>query len=315
MAVDLPRIDLNLLASLDALLSERSVTRAAQRRSVGQPAMSTSLSRLRRLFDDPLLVRSGRAMQLTPLGESLEGPVRQLMADTAAVLAVRRRFEPAADERAFTILASDYVVFVLLRPLLRRLASEAPRVRLQIKPIGADYAEQLRTGAADMMIVPRDVLPQQVPFPHESLFSDEFVCAVGVDHPTIGDALSLEQFQRQPYLAYNSGTLSPLAEQQLDAAGIIRRVGVTTQTFVLAPFLLEGTSLVTLLHRRLFEAVRGAARLRTVAVDLPLRPLTEVMVWPREPRADPGRAWLRENVRRLAAGLDSSTSSMAGIAD
>lgn len=304
MPRDLGQVDLNLLAALDALLSERSVTRAAQRRMVGQPAMSTSLGRLRRLFDDPLLVRDGRGMRLTPLAESLEGPVRQLMADTNAVLSVRHRFDPATDERAFTIVASDYVVMVLLRPLLRRLTAEAPRVRIHLRPVGADHADLLRTGQVDLVIVPWEVLPGHVVFPHERLFTDHFVCVAGAGHPTVGDRMTLAQFQREPYLAYHASPLYPIAEQQLDAAGISRNVEVTTQTFVLAPFLLDGTRLITLLHRRLFDTVQAQARLRTVEVDLPLHPITEVMLWPREPRADPGRAWLRDQLHRLAADFD-----------
>ncbi|HWD03928.1 MAG TPA: LysR family transcriptional regulator [Amycolatopsis sp.] len=308
MPPDLGHVDLNLLAALDALLSERSVTRAAQRRMVGQPAMSTSLGRLRRLFDDPLLVRAGRGMRLTPLAESLEEPVRQLMVDTNAILSVRRQFDPATDERAFTIVASDYVVLTLLRPLLRRLTTETPRVRVHVRPVGGDYADLLRTGQVDLVIVPWEVLPNHVVFPHERLFSDQFVCVVGAEHPTIGDRMTLAQFQEEPYLAYHAGPLQPIAEQQLDAAGISRNIEVTTQTFVLAPFLLEGTRLMTLLHLRLFDTVQAPARLRTVEVDLPLRPITEVMLWPREPRGDPGRSWLREQVRRLAGSFPHQSS-------
>ncbi|MFE7629146.1 LysR family transcriptional regulator [Kocuria sp. NPDC057446] len=315
MSAQLRNVDLNLLVALDALLTERSVTKAAQRQHIGQPAMSTALGRLRRMFDDPLLVRSGRGLTPTPLGESLEGPVRKLLADADALLAVRRRFDPTTDQRAFSVIASDYVALVLLRPLLRRLAVQAPNVRVHIRPVQEDYADQLRKGATDLVILPRDVLPTQLQFPHEPLFTDEYVCTVGTDHPTVGAEISLEQFQTEPYLAYNAGPLPSIAEQQLDALGISRNVEVTTQTFVLAPFLLYGTRLITLLHRRLVLSIQDQAGLRTVATPIPLRPIQELMVWTHAVQEDPGHIWLRQQVRQLADELDTSTALMDPIPD
>jgi DNA-binding transcriptional LysR family regulator len=116
--VALNGVDLNLLPALDALLAERNVTRAAERMSLGQPAMSAVLARLRKHFGDPLLVREGRGLVLTTLAASLVAPVQEAMAATEAVLGARPPFDPRTDARSFTLVGSDYVALVLLRPLM-----------------------------------------------------------------------------------------------------------------------------------------------------------------------------------------------------
>src|ERR1700754_4132374 len=135
VVVGIASVDLNLLIALDALLSERNVTRAAERTSVGQPAMSASLARLRKHFDDQLLVRQGRQVMPTPLAESLVGPVREALAAVETVLVRSRAFAPRTDRAAFTIVAADYVTMVLLRPLFGAITDEAPYVRISVKPV------------------------------------------------------------------------------------------------------------------------------------------------------------------------------------
>src|SRR5919198_2534586 len=119
--MNLKSADLNLLVALDALLTERNVTRAAERLSLGQPATSAALRRLRRLFDDQLLVRRGRVMELTPLARTLVTPVREILQGIDGLLSIRPEFDPECDERSFSVMASDYVALILLRPLLARL--------------------------------------------------------------------------------------------------------------------------------------------------------------------------------------------------
>ena len=129
--MNLRSIDLNLLVSLDALLNESSVSRAADRMRVGQPAMSATLARLRALFDNPLLVRVGRELRLTPFAEALREPLAEVLAGIEAVVNAGVAFDPATSSRTFTVMASDYVALVLLRPLMERLtrscASPMPR--------------------------------------------------------------------------------------------------------------------------------------------------------------------------------------------
>src|SRR4051794_38510851 len=122
----LHQLDLNLLLPLDALLTERHVTRAAARLHLGQSGMSAALSRLRRFFDDELLVRNGNALDLTPLAQALVSPVREAITSVERLLTTRPHFDPAVDSRTFRVIASDYMTLVLLRPLLARLFADAP---------------------------------------------------------------------------------------------------------------------------------------------------------------------------------------------
>ena len=294
-------VDLNLLVAFDALMSERSVTRAAERLSIGQSAMSATLARLRRLFDDPLLVRQGRVLVTTSLAESLIDPVHEALTMIEQTLAFGSHFDPSTDHRTFSVVASDYVTLVFLRPLLARLTAEAPNVRLHLRPVTADYRDLLRRNQIDLLVMPREILGQSHEFPTSPLFSDRYVVAVDRDNPDIGTTITVEEFSKQPYLAYNAGPLPSLAEQQLDAAGITRNLEVSTQTFVLAPYLLRGTRLLTLIHERLGRAVQDQLDIRLLEPPLRLSPITEVMSWTQRHDHDPAHVWLRGRLHDLAS--------------
>ena len=294
-------VDLNLLVSLNALLTERNVTRAAERTSVGQPAMSASLARLRTHFGDPLLVREGRHLMPTPLAESLVGPVRDALAAAEIVMGRSRGFDPAHDRRSFTIVASDYVTLVLLRPLLALLARQAPHVQLSVTPVNAGYEDQLRREQADLLILPREIMGEQARFPHVSLFSDRYVLAVDRDNELVGDSADADELAGMTYVAFSGGPLRSAAESQLEDLGIHRRIEVSTQGFVVAPFLLRGTQLATLIHEKLAGLVCSAARLRIVEPLIPLRPIHEVAYWNPRHTDDPAHQWLRERIVELAS--------------
>ena len=300
----LNRIDLNLLVALDALLTDRSVTQAAKRLSIGQPAMSAALGRLRRLFDDPLLVRQGSGLVPTPLAQSLVDPVRECLASVESIVSVRGTFQPSRDVRRFTVLASDYVLFVLMRSLFAELAAEAPGVLIHVTPIPLDQLDQLRDGRADLLIIPREIIRDAgARFPHAPLFTDRHVCAVAVDNPDVGDALSLEKFSTLPYLAYQAGAPYSLVESQLDVREITRNAKVATETFALAPFLLTGTRLITLLYERLGRQVAEQAGIRLLESPVELPPITEVMYWDPRNTEDAAHRWLRERILAHANNL------------
>jgi DNA-binding transcriptional LysR family regulator len=302
--VKLSRIDLNLLVALDALLAERSVTLAAERLSIGQPAMSAALGRLRRLFDDPLLVRQGSGLVPTPLADSLVVPVRECLASIESIVSVRGPFDPSQVQRRFTIIASDYVLFVLMRSLFAELAREAPGVRIHVAQAYPDHLEQLRTGRADLLILPREIVGgDSTRYQHLPLFTDRHVCAVSADNPDVGDTISLEQFSSMPYLAYQSGERYSLAESQLDVREIPRRTEVTTETFVLAPFILAGTRLITLLYERLGRLLAEQAGIRLLEPPVDLPSVTEEMYWDARNTEDAGHRWLRERIRTHAQHL------------
>lgn len=296
-------VDLNLMVALEALLTEQNVTRAAERTSVGQPAMSASLARLRKHFQDPLLVREGRRLVPTPLAESLIGPVRNALNAVEVVMGRSASFDPSRDERTFTVVASDYVTLVLLRPLLGRLASEAPGVQLNVVPLNAAFADQLRKGQADLLILPSEVVGQRFAFPHKPLFTDRFVLATHQDNTLVQDSVTMDELVKLPYAAYSGGPLPAIVETQLESLGVRRRIEVSTQGFVVAPFLLAGTPLVSFVHERLAQCVAEAAGLRFVEQPLPLQPIHEALYWNPRHTDDPAHMWLRERIVTLAGQM------------
>ena len=297
--MDLRRVDLNLLVAFDALMDERSVTKAAERLFVGQSAMSATLARIRDLFDDPILLREGRQLVPTPVAEALVGPVKAILNQTSAMLGARGSFDPATDQRSFNIIASDYLTYVFLRPLLEPLAREAPGVKLYIRPVSDTSIEEFRQNKVDMLITAREAFPDHGDFPHEILFSDRFVCAVDAAHPEVGDTITLAQFQSLPYLATSAGRLPGIAELELDRLGITRNTEITTG-FTLGFLLLPGTRLVTVVLERYAQEFRERLGIRTLEPPFEIGGVTEAMIWTQRNTDDPGHRWLRERLQRLA---------------
>ena len=301
--MNLKNADLNLLVALDTLLAERNVTRAAERLTLGQPATSAALRRLRHMFNDPLLVRRGRVMELTPLAQALVAPVREILQGIDGLLSVRPEFNPECDQCSFSVIASDYIALVLLRPLLARLDAVAPNIRVSMLPITMPFRSMLARGEADLVLFPIEVDPGMRTFPHRMLFTDRYVCTVWNQHPEVGDEITLEMFSRLPYLAYTHVQFPASADSQLDAAGIERRQEVSTGSFVVSPLMQRGTRLVALHLERLARALQQAADLRILEPPMPLKPITEMMFWHPRSEDDPAHRWLREQVAAMAANI------------
>ena len=229
--MELRNIDLNLLVAFDALVSERNVTRAASRIGVGQSAMSSTLGRLRRLLDDPVLVREGRGLVATPLAESLLEPVQAILADVDRVLSQGRTFDPATDARTFTVLLTNYhLIFTFLQPLLARLSAEAPHVHLHIDASTEPFAGgRIGSLEADLLITPQEPSAESEGFLHQTLYSDRYVVVADSDHPDIDDKISYKQFTTLPYIATLTANHSSRLESELDLLGVPRNIEITTE--------------------------------------------------------------------------------------
>ncbi len=299
----LHQLDLNLLLPLDALLTERHVTRAALRLNLGQSGMSAALARLRKVFDDRLLVRNGRALELTPLGQALVDPVRDAVSSLERILSTTPHFDPARDARTFRVIASDYVILVLLRPLLARLYAEAPMVKVGVSPITTGYVSELERASIDLLIMPKEVTAgADGQFAQQELYSDRYLCAVAADNRQVGDSITTRALSEVPYLTYNPNHLPAYVDVQLDAMGVPRNLALSTQSFVMAPLLLPGTPMLSFVHERLttrpeFEGIR------LLEPPVPLEPITETMYWHPVFERDPGHRWLRERLTTLAENL------------
>src|SRR5215218_8433065 len=202
--MNLARLDLNLLVSLDALLQERSVTRAAARMGLSQPALSASLARLRRHFDDELLTRVGNDYRLTPLAVQLKELARIALSGVERVFAAQPEFDPASSTREFTLLESDYVVAILGDTVAELLAEEAPHTRLRLTPHSpgmVERADQVLL-TADLLLLPHGFVSD---LSHRDLYRDEWVCVVAAGNPVVAEGLTVEHLETLPWVVTYHG--------------------------------------------------------------------------------------------------------------
>ncbi len=304
--MNLRNVDLNLLVILDALLTERNVSRAGERIGLSQSAMSAALARLRDIFHDPLLVRVGRDLVLTRNAEDLIVPLKEALGKIEQTLMRRPGFDPATDARTFSISASDYAGLILLTPLVRMIANEAPNVTVHLLPRARDAARVLHTNQADIVIEPVELFGHS-DYPSSLLLTDRWLCAVDAHHPDIrGDVLTEQCFLALPHLVYGIGNDRQLnlADQHLADLGIRRRIEVTVESFLLNPFMIEGTRLVSLVLQRAAERLLGSADIKLLESPIAVPDIHEAMYWHPRHTTDPGHIWLRDQLQSVAAALD-----------
>ncbi len=306
--MNLRNIDLNLLVVLDALLSERNVSRAGQRIGLSQSAMSAALARLREVFHDPLLVRVGRELALTRNAEELVVPLRETLAHIEQTLLQRRDFDPKTDERTFSISASDYAGLVLLTHFVRAIAMEAPNITVHLLPRSREPARILKTGHVDIVIEPSELFGE-TEFPSSPLLADRWLCAVDEKNPHVKkNTMSQKKFLELPHLVYGIGVDRQLnlADQHLAQLGVKRRIDVTVESFLLVPFLIQGTHLVSLVLERAAKRLAQTTHIKTLEPPFELPDIHERMYWHPRHTTDSGHRWLRERLQAIAADLDKS---------
>lgn len=290
------RLDLNLLVALDVLLTERSVTRAAAKLHVTQPAMSGSLARLRDYFGDPLIVQVGRQMELTPLAEALAGSVHDIMLRIDAAIATEPEFDPASSKRHFTIGASDYVIQVLMFDLIRSLAPQAPAVTFEFRQVTSHSMQDLAAGELDMVIGPEiDILSEH---PNQPLFEDTYVVVAWKDSKVLHDDLSFDEYMGLGHVVFRSEhNGNPFLERWfLKQYGDSRRVEVIAHSFMLVAEAVIGTDRIATLQTRLARRLARTMPLRVIEPPLELPRLTEVLQWNSHRDAEPAHQWLREQI-------------------
>lgn len=286
--------DLNLLVALDALVAEGNVTRAAERVGLTQPAMSHALARLRKLFGDPLLVRTPQGMLPTPRALDLVVPIRRALGDIDGALRQQPAFDPRAATRIFTLACVDFGSLVIVPPLLARLRVDAPGVDLLVRPLRSDEIErQLAEGQVDLAI---GVVhgEEEAWMVRQRLFEDRFVCVVRADHPTVRGALTIEQF-----VALDHALISPRGRQggfvdrALAAQGRRRRVVLTIPHFLAAPIVVAGSDLILTVPERIARAFAKMLPLRIVEPPLAVEGFDVIQYWHERQARDPAHVWLR----------------------
>ncbi|MFF3918446.1 LysR substrate-binding domain-containing protein [Streptomyces sp. NPDC001852] len=311
---DLRAIDLNLLVDLDALLTTRNVTSAARQLNLSQSAMSGSLARLRKLFDDPLLVRNGRKLTPTTRAEALAEPIREILSQVRDVLTDTEAFDPATAHRTFSISASDYATAVLLAPMLRTLSTEAPHITINVRPRSDDVRTLLHDDRVDLAIEPRELMAETA-LPNAVLFRDRWMCIMDASvRPDPDVPIDVASFLALPHILYSIGPGLQLnhADRHLVNQGLSRRVEVTLESFLLAPLLIRGTELVSLVLER-SARLHSLEGLSLVEPPVPVPDINEAMYWNPRHTGDPGHTWLRDKLLSAAAELSAmSCEAIAG---
>jgi LysR family transcriptional regulator, nod-box dependent transcriptional activator len=304
------QFDLNLLRALDVLLEEQNITHSATRMNVTQPAMSAALQRMRDYFGDQLLIRVGREMKLTPLAQSLAGPVRALLTDIRQTLGVDPQFDPKTTRRDFTIAMSDYAAFMVMPKVLERLASTAPYLSCTIEPLNEAVFARLASNEIEFSIASDhwrgygDFESPGRDIRSTLLFTDEFVCIVDAANPVTGSTLSLEDYRNMQHLVVRmEGRMLSIVEHTWRVEDLDPRVVASAASFTSMIGMIRGTPYVATVQARLSRALAGATAVREVTCPIKIS-LREALLWHSRNDFEPGHRFMRDLIIEAARSID-----------
>jgi DNA-binding transcriptional LysR family regulator len=295
-AVRFRGLDLNLLVALDCLLTERNVSRAADKLCLSQSAVSGALLRLREYFGDELLTQLGRSMVLTPRAAELMPAVRNILMQVEGTVLKRPEFDAANARREIRIIASDYVTIAALADALRPIKAKAPDLRFNIVPPADAPRERLERGEVEFLIMPDLYLSSD--HPSLPLFSDDYRAIVWNGNNAIGEEpLSLETFLSMRHVAVSYTQFGFTFEGAfLEQFGKERQVEVTTSSYSAVPFLIVGTDRIALMQRRLAQSYAAMMPLRVLRAPAEIPEIHEALQWHIYNDNDECLRWLRRQL-------------------
>ena len=300
MANLLPRMDLNLLVSLDVLLAECHVTRAASRLGLSQPALSAQLLQLRDALGDPLLVPGPKGMTPTSRAVALRAPLRELLAGFHGLISAAQAFAPLAAQQVFRIAATDSIHNTVTTLLAARLATLAPQCQLAMQRTDLQtLPEELASGELDLALLTSQATPAML---HAcKLYDETFLCVMRQGHPAAARPMDLDTFCSLAHVLVSpsGGGFIGAVDGALQALGRSRRVQISVNSFLLVPSLVEGTDLIATVPARL--ARHWAGLLAVVSVPLEVPGFSVSMGWHPRAHADPAQVWLRETMRQTVS--------------
>jgi DNA-binding transcriptional LysR family regulator len=300
--VKLGAIDLNLLVVFDAVMQERSVTRAGHRLGLSQPAMSHALARLRHLLKDDLFVRSPKGMIPTPRAEQIALPVRAALDGLQRSLEPTQ-FDPSKATRTFRVAVDNYAAVVLVSPLASRLLKTAPGVTIDFCPSGTlNLPDLFDRAESDLAIGP--FTEQGERFSRQLLLQDEFVAVLSKANPaTTTPELSIEKFAALPHLEISSVSHATVFIDQVLARRKLRRRIALRAPFLSAVRILATSDMVSVVPRRIAEELVRYRPLVIRALSQPSPIIETAMIWPRRLDNQPAHRWLRDTVGTVSHGL------------
>ncbi len=290
----LRRLDLNLLVTLDALLAEHNVTRAAERLHLSQPSVSVQLARLREIFGDPLLLPGPRGVRPTARADELRGPLRQALDALQRAVSPSRPFDPAQASHTWRIAASDYSESTIVLPALAGLRSAAPTTRLAVLDLRpAALARQAEHGDIDLAFHISAGAPPNLH--RRSVFTERYVLAGRAGHPRLKRRPTLTQFCKLDHVIVSpdGGGFHGVTDTTLAELGMTRRVALSVPHFLFLGSVLATTDLVAMIPSRL---VRGNDALQVAEPPLEVPGFEMLMLWHERIHRDPAHQWLREHI-------------------
>ncbi|MCR0983816.1 LysR substrate-binding domain-containing protein [Roseomonas populi] len=297
------RYDLNLLPIFIALMEERSVTRAAERLGMTQPALSNALSRLRVMLQDQLFVRERYGIQPTPVALELAPGIAEALARLDDAVLGQQEFDPSKAERLLTIAPNGYVEFVLVPAVVARLRQVAPGIRLRLTPYSNDLAETGVTSGTTALVLGRVVdPPDNLVVQH--LMDEGLSCVVRADHPEIGDSMTRKQFERLRHVnvvppgRMRAGLFQALAQQQLK-----REVAISVTNFFAVAEMVAVTDYCATLPDLICRRLAHDPRLKVLPPPVNLGTFPVEMAWHVRYRQDPAHRWLRALIAEVAVNL------------
>ncbi len=295
-------IDLNLLVTLDVLLSEETVTAAARRLRLSQSAVSRSLAKLRELFDDELFVRTGHGMRATRRALELRAPLHRALAQLGGLLEPPKHFDPTSARRTFRVAALDYSQLTLIAPWTARLAELAPGVDVQVRQLSIPAKRDLEAGTLDIYVAPRFKTAAGVVW--TPLHDDDYTCLVWDQH-AVRQRMTLARYAKLEHLLVApSERPGGLVDRALEQHGLTRRVSVQVPNFLSVPYLLVGTQRVATIPRRLAERFVEHYPLRMLEPPISVPETSMCLAWHELHRDDPGHAWLRAQLLATATASE-----------
>ena len=305
------RYDLNLLPIFVALMEERSVTRAAERMGMTQPALSNALSRLRLMLQDQLFVRERYGIQPTPIALELAPLIAEALAQLDDAVLGQQAFDPAQAERLFTIAPNGYVEFVLVPAVVARLQKVAPGIKLRLTPYGNDLVETGVLSGTTALVLGRIVdPPDNLVVQH--LMDEGLACAVRADHPDVGDAMTREQFETMKHVnivppgRMRAGLFQALAQQQLK-----RDVAISVTNFFAVAEMVAVTGYCATLPSLICRRLMHDPRLKILPAPVDLGSFPVEMAWHVRYRHDPAHRWLRTLIGEVITDLKGKTAAAA----
>jgi DNA-binding transcriptional LysR family regulator len=297
------RYDLNLLRVFIALMEERSVTRAADRLGITQPALSNALNRLRDILHDPLFIRERYGMQPTQKAEELAPVIMETIGQLDGLVLGQQAFDPTNANLLVTIAPNSYVEYVLIPAIVAKLRELAPGIKLRITPYGNDLAETGVISGTTSFVLGRIVdPPDNLVVQH--LMDDSLACVVRADHPEIGNEISKTQYENLKHVnVLPPGRMRAGLFQALDKQGLKREVAVSVTHFLAVPELISVTDYCTTLPTQICRRLANDSRLKVLPTPVDLGTFPVDIAWHVRYRHDPAHRWLRNMIEEVARSL------------